>query len=109
MTVFNVPDGQVDEFGKRLAREAGVTLAYRRERAEPWPYNLYCMVHGTDRDAAQAVIARVIVNCGLAGFPRQVLFSRQRFKQTGARRFRPLPVDWNEAATSKTRGQHAVA
>lgn len=109
MTVFNVPDEQVDERGKRLAQEAGVTLAYRRERASIWPYNLYFMVHGTDREAVQAVIARVIANCDLAEFPHQVLFSRQRFKQTGARRFRALPADWNEAGAAMAKGQHAVA
>lgn len=109
MTVFNVPDDQVDELGMRLAQEAGVTLAYRRERASSWPYNLYCMVHGTDREAARAVIARVIANCGLAEFPHQVLFSRQRFKQTGARRFRALPSEWNETDTSMARGPHALA
>jgi len=109
MTVFNVPDAHVDERGHRLAQEAGVTLAYRRERAATWPYNLYFMVHGTDRQAVQAVIARVITHCGLAEFPHQVLFSRQRFKQTGARRFRALPADWSEAGSSMEKGQHAVA
>jgi hypothetical protein len=38
------------------------------------------------------VLARVIPASGLDGHPHQVLFSRQRFKQTGARRFRDLPV-----------------
>ncbi|HET7794574.1 MAG TPA: Lrp/AsnC family transcriptional regulator, partial [Rhizobacter sp.] len=46
MTVFDVPDEAVDALGTALARERGVTLCYRRERAPGWPYNLYCMVHG---------------------------------------------------------------
>ena len=89
MTVFNVPDGLVDRCGEALARQTGVTLAYRRERAPQWPYNLYCMVHGTERQAVEAVIARVVSAAGLSGFPQAVLFSTRRFKQTGARRFRP--------------------
>jgi DNA-binding Lrp family transcriptional regulator len=88
MTVFDVPDHLVDTCGEALACQPGVTLAYRRERAEPWPYNLYCMVHGTSRDAVQGVIDRVVPAAGLAGHPRSVLFSTRRFKQTGARRFR---------------------
>lgn len=88
MTVFDVPDEQVDACGQALAEQAGVTLAYRRTRAEGWPYNLYAMVHGTHRDAVTAVIERVTHAAGLAQRPREVLFSTRRFKQTGARRFR---------------------
>jgi len=92
MTVFNIPDAQVDVYGEALARVAGVTLAYRRERAEGWPYNLYCMVHGRDRAAVRDVIARAIAEAGLGDFPHEVLFSCRRFKQTGPRRFRALPA-----------------
>ena len=92
MTVFDVADAQVDACGEALAREPGVTLAYRRERGAGWPYNLYCMVHGRDRAAVHEVLDRVIARSGLAAYPHAVLFSRQRFKQTGARRFRDLPI-----------------
>jgi hypothetical protein len=34
----------------------------------------------------------LIPRCGLAAHPRAVLFSRRRFKQVGARRFRGLPA-----------------
>lgn len=91
MTVFNVPDGDVDACGEALAREPGITLAYQRERAAGWPYNLYCMVHGRDRDAVHAVLARALPRAGLQHVPRQTLFSLQRYKQTGARRFRAWP------------------
>jgi len=91
MTVFNVPDDQVDACGAALAREGAVTLAYRRERAPQWPYNLYCMVHGRSRDEVQAALQGLIPRCGLADVPQAVLFSRQRFKQVGARRFRDAP------------------
>lgn len=88
MTVFDVPNDRVDACGHALAEQAGVTLAYRRARAEGWPYNLYAMVHGTQRAAVMAVIERVTHAAGLACYPREVLFSTRRFKQTGARRFR---------------------
>jgi DNA-binding Lrp family transcriptional regulator len=109
MTVFNVPSDQVDERGARVARQAGITLSYRRQPAVDWPYNLYFMVHGTDRSAVQATIARVIADCDLADFPHQVLFSRQRFKQTGARRFRTLSEDGCEPLADLERLTHAVA
>ncbi|MGS5086179.1 siroheme decarboxylase subunit beta [Hydrogenophaga sp. A37] len=88
MTVFDVPNDQIDACGMALAEQVGVTLAYRRARAGGWPFNLYAMVHGTHRDAVKAVIDRVTHAAGLSRFPREVLFSTRRFKQTGARRFR---------------------
>ncbi len=105
MTVFNVPDAEVDACGEALSRESGVTLSYRRERAPGWPFNLYCMVHGRDRAAVREVLARVIPRCGLDRHPHEVLFSRQRFKQTGARRFRDLP----SAGAAAGETTHAVA
>ena len=93
MTVFNVPDAVVDACGETLSRQTGVTLAYKRERAAGWPYNLYCMVHGTHREAVVAVIERVISAAGLDAFPSEILFSTRRFKQTGGRRFRSLSAN----------------
>jgi DNA-binding Lrp family transcriptional regulator len=88
MTVFDVPDDRVNACGAALARCPGVTLAYRRERDPQWPFNLYCMVHGRSREAVLQVLGEAIGPCGLSAYPRRVLFSRRRFKQTGARRFR---------------------
>jgi len=88
MAVFDVPDAQVDACGAALAREGAVTLAYRRERAPGWPYNLFCMVHGRSRAAVRAALAELVPRCGLAEQPQAVLFSLRRFKQEGARRFR---------------------
>ena len=99
MTVFDVPDDRVDACGAALARIPGVTLAYRRERAALWRYNLYCMVHGRSREAVQQLLDAAIEPCGLAECPRLVLFSRRRFKQTGARRFRDRLA---ESATTST-------
>jgi len=90
MTVFDVPDDEVDARGAALARDPAVTLAYRRERAARWPYNLYCMVHGRDRDAVRAALDGVVRRAALGAHARETLFSRRRFKQEGARRFRDL-------------------
>ena len=86
MAVWDVPDASAPEFGRALAGSDGVTLAYRRARHLPqWPYNLYCMIHGTDRGRVLERLAALGPGLGLDGFPHEVLFSRTRFKQTGAR------------------------
>lgn len=86
MSVWKVPDGEVREAGLRLACEPRVTLAYRRAESLPaWPYNLYCMVHGRERSEVTATLADLARRAGLERHPQAVLFSRQCFKQTGAR------------------------
>lgn len=85
MAVWDVPDAEVSELGRRMAESGKVTLCYRRQRSLPdWPYNLFCMVHGRDRDDVIARIAALGEHCGMQACPHQVLFSRRRFKQRGA-------------------------
>ena len=107
MTVFDVPDDLVDVCGEALACQPGVTLAYRRERAPQWPFNLYCMVHGTDRAVVHAVLDRVRTTAGLDVYRHATLFSTRRFKQTGARRFRDVSAVSPDAMPSEV--LHAVA
>ncbi len=85
MAVWDVPADEVSELGRRFAREAGVTLCYRRRRAADWPFNLYCMVHARTREEASAVVARLDGIADGVASNRTVLFSRHCFKQTGAR------------------------
>ena len=87
MVVWDVPDARVAEVGRTLAGLPFVTLCYRRPRRLPvWPYNLFCMIHGRERGAVEALDRdRERRARGLDGLPRAVLFSRRRFKQRGAR------------------------
>ena len=60
------------------------------------------------------MIERVTAQSGLAQFPRETLFSRQRFKQTGPRRFRSLPdqahaVPAHAAQAAHTQETHALS
>jgi DNA-binding Lrp family transcriptional regulator len=86
MAVWDVPDEWVDAVGRRLAAFDSVRLCYRRPRRRPqWPYNLFCMIHGRDRDEVLKEIARIESSTGLDRLPGDVLFSIRRFKQRGAR------------------------
>jgi len=86
MVVWDVPNEQVDELGRQLGHQDCVTLCYQRPRRLPdWPYNLFCMVHGRDRDDVLECIARMVDGLGLDAIPHTVLFSGKRFKQRGAR------------------------
>lgn len=85
MVVWDVPDEEVAELGRRLSHFDFVTLCYRRPRRLPqWRYNLFCMIHGQDREAVLEKYQMLINSCGLQEIPRAVLFSRHCFKQRGA-------------------------
>jgi DNA-binding Lrp family transcriptional regulator len=86
MVVWDVPDERIDRLGEQLGRQDCVTLCYQRPRRLPdWPYNLFCMVHGRDRDEVRACIARMVEGLALHDVAHDLLFSGRRFKQRGAR------------------------
>jgi siroheme decarboxylase len=86
MVVWDVPDEQVSKVAAQMAALPFVTLCYRRERRRPvWPYNLFCMIHGRDRDTVLSQIDKLRRTLALADVPSAVLFSRRRFKQCAAR------------------------
>ncbi|MEW5710566.1 MAG: Lrp/AsnC family transcriptional regulator [Pseudomonadota bacterium] len=86
MVVWDVPEAELPKAVAALLAWDFVTLCYRRPRRPPeWPYNLFCMIHGRDRNR---VLERVglLAESGLDRFPHEVLFSRRRFKQREAPR-----------------------
>jgi DNA-binding Lrp family transcriptional regulator len=86
MVVWDIPDEHVRDIGGKLAELDYVTLCYRRPRRLPvWPYNLFCMIHGRDRLAVEALVEQAALSASAGDFPRSILFSNRRFKQRGAR------------------------
>ncbi|WAD28468.1 AsnC family protein [Pseudomonadaceae bacterium T75] len=86
MLVLDIPDDQVDEVGRRLGQAAGINLCYQRPRRLPdWPYNLFCMVHGREREQVCQLIENLLAAYGLSEVPYQLLFSTRAFKQCGGR------------------------
>lgn len=85
MVVWDVADNRVDQLGRQLGRQDRVTLCYQRPRHMPdWPYNLFCMVHGQNRDEVLSYIEQVVERLALGDVNYSVLFSRRCFKQRGA-------------------------
>ncbi len=85
MVVWDVADDLVEQMGELLGKQSKVTLCYQRPRRLPdWPYNLFTMVHGKQREAVIAEIDRIVRDNRLDNVPREILFSTRKFKQTGA-------------------------
>ena len=90
MVVWDIPDDYVADAGRSLAELPFVSLSYQRPRRLPdWPYNLFCMVHGRERTAVCDQVAALARDCDVEDVPRDILFSRRRFKQRGAIYHRP--------------------
>ena len=86
MVVWDVPDDRVQAVGQALGRHDCVTLCYQRPRRLPqWPYNLFCMIHGKNRERVLDIIEELVEAEGLQDIPHEVLFSGERFKQRGAK------------------------
>jgi DNA-binding Lrp family transcriptional regulator len=85
MVVWDVPDAQVREMGRCFSQFEFITLCYQRPRRLPqWRYNLFCMIHGKDRETVLGNLQYLEQSCGVGEIPHEVLFSRRRFKQRGA-------------------------
>ncbi len=86
MTVWDVEDARIAELGPLVGALPFVTHCYERPRALPdWPYNLFAMVHGSDRDEVEAKRAQIAVLLGAASRGGDVLYSTRILKKTGLR------------------------
>jgi len=86
MTVWDVQDGRIAELGAQIGALPFVTHCYERPRALPdWPYNLFAMVHGSNRAEVAAKRAEIKAILGAACCANDMLVSTRILKKTGLR------------------------
>ncbi len=86
MSVWNVDDDRLLELGARVGRLEFVSHCYQRPRHLPlWPYNLFAMIHGHDRDEVMQKQQQVAELLGSNCRQHDVLFSTRILKKTGLR------------------------
>jgi len=86
MTVWDVPDEKVVEYGEKIGALDFVSHAYHRPRFLPeWRYNLFAMVHGSDRDEVKHKVDAIADMLGEDNQAHEVLFSTRILKKTGLR------------------------
>lgn len=86
MSVWDVADDRITELGTRIGALPYVTHCYQRPRALPdWPYNLFAMLHGSDRSEVEAKRAEVAAILGDACRGHDILYSTRILKKTGLR------------------------
>lgn len=93
MVVWNIDDNEVSDVAQRMAEFPFVTLCYQRPRRLPdWPYNLFCMIHGRKRETVLDQVSELRSALNVAEENHDILFSRRRFKQRGARYAAPQNI-----------------
>jgi len=86
MTVWDIPDEFARETGRQLGSLDYVSHCYLRPRYLPdWPYNLFAMVHGRDRNEVEARIKDMSRLLGSRCHQHNVLYSSRILKKTGLR------------------------
>ncbi|QNP48813.1 siroheme decarboxylase subunit beta [Diaphorobacter aerolatus] len=86
MSVWDIDDARVSEFGRIVAALPEVSHCYRRPRHLPtWPYNLFAMLHGQSREHVQAQADHIASLLGDACRSRDILYSTAILKKTGLR------------------------
>ncbi len=86
MTVWDVDDARALALGERVGALDFVSHCYLRPRALPdWPYNLFAMVHGRDRNEVENKRAQIATLLGPACRSSDILYSTRILKKTGLR------------------------
>ena len=86
MSVWDVDDERLLELGSRVGRLDFVSHSYERPRHLPlWPYNLFAMIHGHDREEVMQKQAQIAALLGSDCRHSDLLFSTRILKKTGLR------------------------
>lgn len=86
MSVWDVADDDIQEAGKLVGGLDYVSHCYQRPRKLPeWPYNLFAMVHGHNKQEVMEQVAQIAELLGAKVRQHDVLFSSKILKKTGLR------------------------
>ena len=95
MSVWQVPEERVDEYGYRLAGYAAVSHCYRRPTYPDWPYALFGMIHATSKERVEEAVADMRERTGLSDY--RLLYSTKEYKKVRVRYFDPAYEEWAAA------------
>ena len=98
MGVWKVPPERVEEIGPLMASFAAVSHCYQRPVYPDFPYNVYTMVHGRNREECLRTLEAIAERTGVE--ERQYLWSSKEFKKERVLYFleEELPAELAEVA-----------
>ena len=85
MSVWDVDNTRAIDLGAQVGALEFVSHCYLRPRADGWPYNLFAMIHGQNRDEVEILRAQIAALLGSACRASDILYSTRILKKTGLR------------------------
>lgn len=84
MVAWKVPAEIVRDIGEKIAQFEEVTHCYERLTVPGrWEYNVFCVIHGRNRDECEGVIKCISKEIGIDDYV--VLYSKREFKSSSVR------------------------
>ena len=86
MSVWNIPDEKIMDYGSRIGNLDFVSHCYQRPRhPDIWEYNLFAMIHAHNRDEVLHLATIIAGILGDDNHGYEILFSKRILKKTGLR------------------------
>ena len=85
MAAWCVEEDRVDRIGELMASFKEVSHCYRRNPTEGWIYNLYTMIHASDKESCKAIAREMSRKASVDNYT--LLFSRRELKKTSMKYF----------------------
>jgi DNA-binding Lrp family transcriptional regulator len=79
MGVWQVPEEQILDIGRRMASVRGISHCYQRPTYADWPYSVFTMAHGRSKEECDAVLDSIARQTGIS--ERATLYSSTEFKK----------------------------
>jgi siroheme decarboxylase len=79
MGVWQVPDEQILDIGRRMASVRGISHCYQRPTYADWPYSVFTMAHGRSKEECDAILTSIAEQTGIS--ERATLYSSTEFKK----------------------------
>jgi siroheme decarboxylase len=92
MGVWQVPDEQIADIGRRMAAVRGISHCYQRPTYADWPYSVFTMAHGRSKQECDAVLDTIAEQTGI--HERATLYSSTEFKKIRLLYFTDEFKDW---------------
>jgi DNA-binding Lrp family transcriptional regulator len=92
MGVWQVPEEQILDIGRRMASVRGISHCYQRPTYEDWPYSVFTMAHGRSKQECDAVLDAIAEQTGI--HERATLYSSTEFKKIRLLYFTEEFKDW---------------
>jgi siroheme decarboxylase len=92
MGVWQVPDEQIEQIGRRMASVRGISHCYQRPTYDDWPYSVFTMAHGRSKEECDAVLDAIAEQTQI--HERATLYSSTEFKKIRLLYFTDAFKEW---------------